>query len=92
MHYTCHTLWLQDLEYSREEVLGVATTWPQAACSLPGPSSAFDWEGDHPLNLPMEDLVIYEMHVRGFTWDRSSKTSSPGASLLTSPNLIATGA
>jgi glycogen operon protein len=27
----------------------------------------FDWEGDKPLNIPLEDLVIYEMHVRGFT-------------------------
>lgn len=27
----------------------------------------FDWEGDKPLAIPMEDLVIYEMHVRGFT-------------------------
>lgn len=25
----------------------------------------FDWEGDRPLETPMEDLVIYEMHVRG---------------------------
>ena len=27
----------------------------------------FDWEADTPLEIPMEDLVIYEMHVRGFT-------------------------
>jgi glycogen operon protein len=27
----------------------------------------FDWEGDRPLEIPLEDLVIYEMHVRGFT-------------------------
>ena len=26
----------------------------------------FDWEDDRPLGLPLEDLVIYEMHVRGF--------------------------
>ena len=70
---------LQDLNYSSPEVLGLARTWPQGACSLPGPSSEFDWEGDVPLELPMEDLVIYEMHVRGFTWDRSSQTRAPGA-------------
>ena len=29
----------------------------------------FDWEHDHPLETPIEDLVIYEMHVRGFTQD-----------------------
>ena len=27
----------------------------------------FDWESDRPLETPLEDLVIYEMHVRGFT-------------------------
>jgi glycogen operon protein len=27
----------------------------------------FDWEDDRQLEIPMEDLVIYEMHVRGFT-------------------------
>ena len=32
----------------------------------------FDWEGDHPLEIPTEDLVIYEMHVRSFTQDESS--------------------
>lgn len=32
----------------------------------------YDWEGDKPLELPLEDLVIYEMHVRGFTQDPSS--------------------
>ena len=32
----------------------------------------YDWEGDKPLEIPMEDLVIYEMHVRGFTQDPSS--------------------
>jgi glycogen operon protein len=38
----------------------------------------FDWQGDHPLNLPLEDLVIYEMHVRGFTRDPSSGARFPG--------------
>jgi glycogen operon protein len=38
----------------------------------------FDWEGDHPLEIPMEDLVIYEMHVRGFTRHESSGVKQPG--------------
>lgn len=40
--------------------------------------SDFDW-GDfkQPL-IPMEDLVIYEMHVRGFTNDKSSGVNNPG--------------
>ena len=38
----------------------------------------YDWEGDKPLETPMEDLVIYEMHVRGFTKDSSSRIKYPG--------------
>ena len=72
---------LQDLDYSRADTLGLAKTWPQGACSLPGPPTGFDWEGDEPLGLPMESLIIYEMHVRGFTWDRSSNTRCPGGPL-----------
>lgn len=38
----------------------------------------FDWENlSRPL-IPMEDLVIYEMHVRGFTRDPSSGVIHPG--------------
>lgn len=35
-------------------------------------SDDFDWEGDRPLNYPLENTVIYETHVKGFT---ASKTS-----------------
>eukprot|EP00983_Pelagomonas_calceolata_P015601 495535-Pelagomonas_calceolata.AAC.4 len=35
--------------------------------------------GDRPLRTPMEQLVIYEMHVRGFTRDDSSSVSAPGS-------------
>jgi isoamylase len=38
----------------------------------------FDWEDDRPLNTPIEDLVIYEMHVRGFTRHPSSGVKFPG--------------
>ncbi len=38
----------------------------------------FDWEDDRPLELPLEDLVIYEMHVRSFTRDPSSGVKHPG--------------
>lgn len=38
----------------------------------------FDWgTGTQPL-LPMDELVIYEMHVRGFTRHESSRTKHPG--------------
>ncbi len=38
----------------------------------------FDWEDDCPLETPMEDLVIYEMHVRSFTRHPSSGVKHPG--------------
>lgn len=38
----------------------------------------FDWEQDSPPSIPMEDLVIYEMHVRGFTRASSSEVRWPG--------------
>lgn len=38
----------------------------------------FDWENNRSLNHPFEDLIIYEMHVRGFTRDASSGVKAPG--------------
>lgn len=54
-------------------------TWPQAVALVPSAKDAFDWEGDTPLELPIEDLVIYEAHVRGFTADPSSKVEKEKA-------------
>ncbi len=38
----------------------------------------FDWQGDRPLNIPLRDSIIYEMHVRGFTKHASSGVAHPG--------------
>ena len=38
----------------------------------------FDWEGDRPLNIPLKESIIYEMHVRGFTCHHSSGVDHPG--------------
>ncbi|WP_026102722.1 glycogen debranching protein GlgX [Pleurocapsa sp. PCC 7319] len=38
----------------------------------------FDWEDDRPLEIPPEDLIIYEMHVRSFTQHPSSGVKHPG--------------
>lgn len=38
----------------------------------------YDWEGDKPLEIPMNDLVIYEAHVRSFTKDDSSNAKYKG--------------
>lgn len=38
----------------------------------------FDWGSTPQPLIPMEDLIIYELHVRGFTWHPSSGVQSPG--------------
>uniref|UniRef100_A0A2P2KYT0 Glycosyl hydrolase family 13 catalytic domain-containing protein n=2 Tax=Rhizophora mucronata TaxID=61149 RepID=A0A2P2KYT0_RHIMU len=55
--------------------------WPQMACMIPNFEDEFDWEGDLPLKYSQRDLIIYEMHVRGFTQHESSKTQFPGTYL-----------
>jgi len=42
------------------------------------PFEPFDWGDDAGPLIPKKDLIIYEMHVRGFTQDPSSKVQSPG--------------
>ncbi|MBI3236181.1 MAG: hypothetical protein HYZ48_00490 [Chlamydiales bacterium] len=41
----------------------------------------FDWEDDSPPNIPVKDLIIYEMHVRSFTKHPSSGVKYPGTFL-----------
>ena len=38
----------------------------------------FDWEGDYILRKPFHELVLYQLHVRGFTKHASSGVSKPG--------------
>lgn len=38
----------------------------------------FDWGLERQPQIPMEDMIIYEAHVRGFTMDSSSSVSCPG--------------
>jgi len=38
----------------------------------------FDWQNDQPLNIPLAETIIYELHVRGFTRHHSSEVSCPG--------------
>ncbi|HEX8628901.1 MAG TPA: glycogen debranching protein GlgX [Catenuloplanes sp.] len=68
------------------------TRWDRAAACVPGDNVAqslrsvvvdvdvddYDWEGDRPLGRPLEDLVIYELHVGGFTRSPTSKVQHPG--------------
>ncbi len=42
---------------------------------------AFDWQGDFCPDIPLERLIIYEVHVKGFTAHSSAGVSSPGTYL-----------
>jgi len=39
---------------------------------------SYDWEGTTPLNRPLHESVVYEVHVRGFTKHESSGVEHPG--------------
>lgn len=43
--------------------------------------SSFDWEGVQSPQIPQKDLIIYEMHVRGYTQHPSSQAQHPGTFL-----------
>ena len=38
----------------------------------------FDWQGDKPLNIPLDKSVIYETHLKGFTASKTSSVENPG--------------
>jgi glycogen operon protein len=38
----------------------------------------FHWDGDLPPRTPLEDTIIYELHVRGFTCHPSAGVARPG--------------
>ena len=64
--------------------------WQRGAACAPGDNTAtslrsvvvadgdYDWAGDEPLCRPMEELVVYEMHVGGFTRSPSSGVAERG--------------
>lgn len=45
------------------------------------PKEPFHWGDDKHPNIPANELIIYEMHVRGFTIDSSSQCQNPGTFL-----------
>ena len=66
------------------------TLWKRGSACCPGDNLAtsmrcviidtadYDWQGDAPLNRPMNETVIYEIHVGGFTQSPSSGVRHPG--------------
>ena len=61
--------------YSREAAKRPGDNAAVAMKSVVVDSSAYDWEGDQPLQRPAAQTIIYEMHVRGFTQHPGSAVS-----------------
>jgi isoamylase len=65
-----------------------SAVWDREAAIDGDPASAFraeiaaaddyDWEGDEPLRRPLQDAVIYELHVAGYTRHPSAGVANPG--------------
>ena len=61
--------------YSRDAARLKTDNAATAMKSVVADVSAYDWEGDAPLQRPSSQTIIYEMHVRGFTRHPSSGVS-----------------
>ena len=62
---------LRDLSIS---AVDDAATAPKCVVTYPD----FDWQDDQPLGLPWESTVIYELHVRGYSFHPSAGAAFPG--------------
>jgi isoamylase len=64
--------------FNRDDAVGPADNLRTSMRSVVIDAKAYDWEGDQPLRRPMEEMIIYEMHVGGFTRHPSSGVQHPG--------------
>jgi len=67
-----------DKLWKRVDACGPADNLATSMRSVVIDSEGYDWEGDQPLNRPMEDTIIYELHASGFTKSHSSGVKNPG--------------
>jgi len=52
------------VSYCRQGLCSPLSTFQRRCCII---DDEFDWQGDRPLNIPLQETIIYELHVRGFT-------------------------
>lgn len=63
--------------YQRTKAIGPGDNAAFALKGVVVDPTAYDWEGDAPLQRPYVDSVIYEMHVAGFTKNPNSGVAVP---------------
>jgi len=64
--------------WNRIDALGPKDNLTTSMRSVVIDISDYNWEGDRPLNRPMSETIIYEVHVGGFTKSPSSGCKDPG--------------
>lgn len=60
------------IHYSRDAAAIPGDNTPYAMKSVVVDPGNYNWEGDVPMKRPFSSTIIYEMHVRGFTYHPSS--------------------
>src|SRR5579884_1131718 len=64
--------------WNRADACGPADNLATSMRSVVIDADDYDWEGDRPLKRPMNESVIYELHVGGFTRHPSAGVKHPG--------------
>ena len=64
--------------FKRDDAVGPTDNLATSMRSVVIDVHDYDWEGDQPLGRPTRTLIIYEMHVAGFTRHPSSGVKHPG--------------
>ncbi|MDZ8225125.1 MULTISPECIES: glycogen debranching protein GlgX [unclassified Nostoc] len=69
---------INNFVWNRADALGSKDNVSTSMRSVVIDISDYDWQGDRPLNYPMSDTIIYEVHVGGFTKSPSSGCQHSG--------------
>ena len=67
-----------DTLWNRADACGPQDNLATSMRSVVIDTAGYNWEGDRPINRPMSETVIYEMHVGGFTRSPTSECQFPG--------------
>jgi len=73
-----YTKGLNTTYWNRADACGTEDNLHTSMRSIVVDYSNYDWEGDKAPETPIEKTVVYEMHVGGFTLDKSSGVKAPG--------------